>query len=38
LYNTPISLFDGGGGASNELMLKYYFHPKAPKVKEIDPL
>jgi len=38
LYNTPISLFDGGGGASNELMVKYYFHPKAPKVQAIDPL
>ena len=39
LYNTPISLFDGGGGASNELMLKYYFHPKEKnKVKEIGPL
>jgi type IX secretion system PorP/SprF family membrane protein len=38
LYNTPISLFDGGGGASNELMLKYFFHPKAPSVKAIDPL
>jgi type IX secretion system PorP/SprF family membrane protein len=39
LYNTPISLFDGGGGASNELMLKYYFHPKPTNnVKAIDPL
>ncbi|HMG82205.1 MAG TPA: type IX secretion system membrane protein PorP/SprF [Ferruginibacter sp.] len=38
VYNTPISLFDGGGGSSNELMLKYYFHKKDPKVQAIDPL
>jgi type IX secretion system PorP/SprF family membrane protein len=38
VYNQPISLFDGGGGAANELMLKYYFHKKEPKVQAIDPL
>lgn len=38
VYNTPISLFDGGGGTSNELMLKYFFHKKDPKVQAVDPL